>query len=106
MVAQQFRGELNADDSLRTAGAGTVDPVAYQEYLLGRSHLWRFKKDDLRHAITHFERATTIDPSYASAYAGLAYAWWVRGVFTRTGAMLSFQPHDASIRTRVHCPHV
>lgn len=84
-VAEQVHGELSADESLRLAGAGTVDPAAYQEYLLGRSDLWQFDKDDVESAIGHFERATTIDAGYASAYAGLAYAWWVRGVFGQIG---------------------
>ena len=31
-------------------------------------------------AVDHFNRAIQIDPSYAAPYAGLAHAWWMRGV--------------------------
>jgi tetratricopeptide (TPR) repeat protein len=59
-------------------GAG---PAARQEYLVGRYYLWRFDEEDLQQAIKHFDRATTIDPACAPAYAALASAWWARALF-------------------------
>ena len=58
-----------------------VDQRAQEEYLLGRYLLWKVTdEDDRRRAIEHFERAISIAPDYAAPYAGLAHAWWMRGV--------------------------
>jgi TolB-like protein/DNA-binding winged helix-turn-helix (wHTH) protein len=51
-----------------------VDPVAYNEYLLGR-YFWNKRNEAANDAaITHFENALKRDPRYARAYAGLADA--------------------------------
>src|SRR5206468_12791288 len=57
----------------------TVNPAAHEEYLIGRYYFWKFIPDDHKRAITHFESATTIDPTFAAAWAGLAHAWWQLG---------------------------
>jgi tetratricopeptide (TPR) repeat protein len=36
-------------------------------------------------AIAHFTRAIELQPGYASPYAALAHAWWMRGVFGPLG---------------------
>jgi tetratricopeptide (TPR) repeat protein len=43
--------------------------------------LWKVIEDDRVRAIAHFDRAIRLDPQYAAPYAGLAHAWWMRGVF-------------------------
>jgi TolB-like protein/Tfp pilus assembly protein PilF len=48
-----------------------VDPEAYREYLQGRFHWNKRNEAALRRAISHFERAIRIDPSFALAYAGM-----------------------------------
>ena len=49
--------------------------------MLGRYLLWKFIEDDRVRAIEHFNRAIELQPDYASPYAALAHAWWMRGVF-------------------------
>ena len=69
--------------AFRDAGhntAAVVNPAAHEEYLLGRFLLWKFIEEDRERAVDHFNRATQIDPGYAAPYAGLAHAWWMRGV--------------------------
>jgi len=80
-VADEIRVQVTAEERTRMASAGTVDPIAHQEYLLGQHHLWKLTEDDLAKAIEHFERATRLDAGYAAAYAGLSHAWWWRGVW-------------------------
>jgi len=43
--------------------------------------LWKFIEEDRLGAIEHFHRAINLAPEYAAPYAGLAHAWWMRGVF-------------------------
>lgn len=63
------------------ASAGTVNPAAHQEYLLGQYHLWKLTEEHLAKAVEHFERATQLDSGYAAAYAGLSHALWWRGIW-------------------------
>ena len=58
-----------------------VNQSAQEEYLLGRYLLWKVTDDDRQRAIEHFQRAVSLAPDYAAPYAGLAHAWWMRGVF-------------------------
>jgi non-specific serine/threonine protein kinase len=60
----------------------TADPQAYDYYLRGRQHFRQFRRRSIEFARKMFARAIEIDPSYASAYAGLAdcysylYMFW------------------------------
>ena len=45
---------------------------AYDEYLLARYHLARRTPESVSQAISHFRRATRIDPGYSPAWSGLA----------------------------------
>jgi TolB-like protein/Tfp pilus assembly protein PilF len=79
-VAEEIRVRITPEERARMASVATVNPAAHQEYLLGRYLLWKFIEEDRLRAIDHFTRATQIDPGYAAPYAGLAHAWWMRGV--------------------------
>ena len=54
---------------------GTQNPEAYQLYLKGRSYYGKRTLADLKTAISYFNQAIAKDPSYAMAYAGLAYSY-------------------------------
>jgi TolB-like protein len=79
-VADEIRVQLSPEDRAAMASAGTVNPAAHHEYLLGQFHLWKRLDADLMRAIEHFERATRLDPGYAAAHAGISHAWWWRGI--------------------------
>lgn len=53
---------------------GTADVTAYDLYLRGRYHWHRRGAENLRRAITYFERAIERDSRFARAHAGLAIA--------------------------------
>jgi TolB-like protein/Tfp pilus assembly protein PilF len=80
-VAAEVRGQATAEERARLASVPSGAPAAYEEYLLGRHLLWKFIEDDRVRAIEHFNRAIESAPDYGAAYAGLAHAWWMRGVF-------------------------
>jgi TolB-like protein/Tfp pilus assembly protein PilF len=80
-VAEEIRIRITPEERARLARAGVVNPAAHEEYLLGRYLLWKFIEEDRARAVEHFQRAIQIDPTYAAAYAGLAHAWWMQGVF-------------------------
>jgi TolB-like protein/DNA-binding winged helix-turn-helix (wHTH) protein/tetratricopeptide (TPR) repeat protein len=59
----------------RKTDAGSVLPEAYDEYLRGRFELSQTRRDSYQRALTHFERAVKLDPSYAKGYTGVAEAY-------------------------------
>ncbi len=79
-VADGVRVQVTPEERERLAAARNIDPQAHEAYLRGRHHL-RTNEEDLRQAIGHFERAIQLDPDYAAAYAGLARAWDLRGIW-------------------------
>ena len=48
---------------------------AYSAYLLGRYHTFRQTPDDLEIAVANLERAITLDPEFAEAFASLGWAY-------------------------------
>jgi DNA-binding winged helix-turn-helix (wHTH) protein/TolB-like protein/Tfp pilus assembly protein PilF len=53
----------------------TVSPEAHEAYVRGR-YLWNNRTaEGLHQSITYFEKAITLDPAYALAFAGLADAY-------------------------------
>ncbi len=51
-----------------------MDPEAYELYLKGRFHWYKFTESDLQLALQYFQLAIDKDPGYALAYVGFADA--------------------------------
>jgi eukaryotic-like serine/threonine-protein kinase len=69
---------IRSDDRVVLAAHGTGDPSAYDQYLRGRGYLLDYHKhENVDSAISAFNRALTLDPKYAEAYAGLGKAYWL-----------------------------
>jgi Tfp pilus assembly protein PilF len=56
----------------------SVDSAAYEAYLKGTMHWMMLAPSSLDQAERYFEQAIKEDPSYAPAYAGLAWVWAAR----------------------------
>jgi TolB-like protein/Tfp pilus assembly protein PilF len=52
----------------------TANPEAYNQYLLGNQIFKRGTEEGFRLAVETFRKAIALDPGYAPAYAGLAFA--------------------------------
>jgi serine/threonine protein kinase/tetratricopeptide (TPR) repeat protein len=74
-VARKLQARLSGADENRVARNYTANAEAYQLYLKGRYHARRINRPDLMTAISYYQRAIEIDPSYALAYVGLADAY-------------------------------
>jgi eukaryotic-like serine/threonine-protein kinase len=69
---------IQSGDRVVLAAHGTADPSAYDQFLRGRGYLLDYHKhENIDSAISAFNRALTLDPSYAEAYAGLGKAYWL-----------------------------
>ena len=71
-IAQSMPVSLSREERKRLGRRQTENIKAYQLYLRGR-YFWNKRTEEgLRRSIEYFEQATTEDPNYALAYAGLA----------------------------------
>ena len=69
---------IQSNDRVVLAAHGTSDPSAYDQFLRGRGYLLDYHKhENIDSAISAFNRALTLDPKYAQAYAGLGKAYWL-----------------------------
>jgi len=83
-VAGEIQVRITAEERARLASAGSVNPAAYEEFLLGQHYLWRLTEEDLARAIGHFEHSARLDSGNAATYAALSHAWWWRGIWGAT----------------------
>jgi TolB-like protein/DNA-binding winged helix-turn-helix (wHTH) protein/Tfp pilus assembly protein PilF len=71
-IAREIQVTITPREQALLKSGRTVNPQAYDDYLLGR-YFWN-KRDGggLQKAADYFQQAIRTDPSYAPAYAGLA----------------------------------
>ena len=74
-ISDQLRRKLSGEQEQRLAKRTTTNPEAYQLYLKGRYFAEKYTKEGLEKGIDYFRRGIEVDPDYALAYAGLAYAY-------------------------------
>ncbi len=55
-----------------------ASPDAYNAYLQGRYFFERRTQADLQKAVTYYQQALKLDPTYASAWTGLAWAYGIQ----------------------------
>ena len=69
----------------------TANVEAYQLYLRGCYYWNRRSKEGFEQAIGHYNQAIQIDPGYALAYAGLADAFILQGVYRHVSGKEALQ---------------
>jgi TolB-like protein/DNA-binding winged helix-turn-helix (wHTH) protein/Tfp pilus assembly protein PilF len=74
-IAEEIQVTLTPGERVLLRAGRPVDPEAYEDYLQGR-YFWNKRDGDaLERASEYFQKATSIDPNYAPAYAGLAQTY-------------------------------
>ena len=74
-IAQALAAVLSPQEQERITTVPTSVIDAYPLYLRGRFHYGRYTREDNEKAIAFFTQATSHDPSYGLAYAGLSDAF-------------------------------
>jgi len=74
-VAEQLKQKLSGGEKQNEGSKSTENPEAYLLYLKGRYYTGRFTQDGLDTGLKFFNEAIAKDPTYANAYAGLAYSY-------------------------------
>ncbi len=94
-IVEGLRVELSPAEQVGIAKASTQNPAAYEQYLRGRDLFARFifrtlAEEDCDAAISHFEKASQLDPNFALAYDGLG-ACYVNRVFKGYGGSEDYE---------------
>lgn len=71
-ISEKLRLKLTGEDRRRLAKRFTENPDAYHAYLKGRYYWNKRATAQLKKGVEHFRQAIDLDPSYASAYAGVS----------------------------------
>lgn len=73
-VATALKIQMMAAEQAHVYRRYTENLAAYELYMRGRSHLFRYTREETLAAVEAFEGALRLDPNYALAHAGLALA--------------------------------
>jgi TolB-like protein/DNA-binding winged helix-turn-helix (wHTH) protein len=79
-IVGEIRAKVQSADGLPLAKARPVNPEAYEAYLRGRYHWYRWP-EGLNKSAEYFRKAIEKDPGYAPAYAGLSLCYGSMGFF-------------------------
>jgi len=71
-ITEKLLIKLTGEDRRRLAKRFTENPEAYHAYLKGRYYWNKRATEQLKKGVEHFRQAIDLDPSYASAYAGVS----------------------------------
>jgi tetratricopeptide (TPR) repeat protein len=82
-IWKTFNLDLSPTELRQAQRSYTEDPIAYTQYLIGRSQMAFRTAEGLRNAITSFSEAIRLDASFASAYVGLADAYALLNLYDR-----------------------
>jgi tetratricopeptide (TPR) repeat protein len=71
-ISKNLRFKLTGEQKKLITKHHTEDPEAYQLYLKGRYHWYKFTPEDYEKSIEYFQQSIQKDPGYALPYAGLS----------------------------------
>lgn len=80
-IAAEVQVQLTPEEGAGLSNIRPVKPEAYEAYLHGLHSLNERTPSDLQSAISSFEKAIELDPSYALAYAGLAEGYTLLTIY-------------------------
>lgn len=81
-IVNKVRVTLTPQEKALLARAHPVAPEAHEAYLKGRFHLIKRTDKDLKTALLYFQQAINEDPSYAAAYSGLGYTYYLMSQYS------------------------
>src|SRR6266700_26148 len=105
-IVEQLRGQLTggaADPVIQAQvqaaeKGGTKNVEAHQQYLQGRFYSDRHSEAGAAQALTAYQRAVQLDPSFALAWAGLAQTHVWNCEFSTEGGLAGFDAHLTAAR--------
>jgi serine/threonine protein kinase/Flp pilus assembly protein TadD len=113
-IAKHLHQKLGSESNSKrtTKKVKKVDPEAYRVYLQGTYHAYQWKEESIRTSIDSFQRAITLDPSFAPSYSGLAYSLSMMGFYGFIAPKQAFSQSKAAAKKAIELdptlaePHV
>jgi TolB-like protein len=84
-IAGRLEVRMTGEERARLSSRPTSDVEAYQDLLRGRYYVERFTPDGIEEGIRWYQAAVDKDPLLGEAYAGLALAHGVSGLYFEIG---------------------
>jgi tetratricopeptide (TPR) repeat protein len=81
VISEEINIVLSPQEESMLAENRTVDPDAYDAYLMGKYFWAKLDPESVQKALEYFQLAIDLDPEWADPYAGLANAWGLFGTF-------------------------
>ena len=78
-IAREVRVRLTPGEQARLSNRARVNPKAYEAFLKGRHHTFKWQTDEILKGREYFQQAIAAEPGYASAYLGLADTYISQG---------------------------
>jgi TolB-like protein/Tfp pilus assembly protein PilF len=91
-IAETLQAKLTGSEKRAIAAKPTENTEAHEFYLKGRFFWNKRTANDLKTAVTYFQKAIDKDPNYALAYAGLADSYALLPNFGAGSPQESFPP--------------
>jgi TolB-like protein len=73
-ISEKIDLELSHKESKKLTSLDRVNPEAFQAYLRGKFHIEKLSYESLRISMDYLEKAISMDPSFAPAYAYVAFS--------------------------------
>ena len=73
-ISEKIELDLTPKESERLSSIDRVNPEAYQAYLRGKFHVEKLSDEALKISMEYLEKAVSIDPCFAPAYASMAFS--------------------------------
>jgi tetratricopeptide (TPR) repeat protein len=100
-IADKLRFKLTEQQQRQAGRRETENQQAYHAYLRGRYFWNKRTKEGIKAAIEQFQAAIELDPTYASALAGLAKASAVLPSYDRLASELGYARGEAAARAAI-----
>ena len=97
-IAREIQVAVSPQELSRLAKRAPVDPEAHRLYLLGRYHWNQRSADGYQKALEAFQRSIAKDPTYASAWAGLADTYTTLGFYVLTPREMAAKAKSAALK--------
>ena len=79
-VARQIKVTLTPEESTHLTYSRTLNPQAYELYLMGRYERDRLSPEGEKKSLEYYEQAINLEPSYAPAHSGIADAYTTQAI--------------------------
>jgi TolB-like protein len=80
-VASEIKVLVTPEEKARLSTTRPVNPCAHEAYLKGRFYWNKRSRESANRALTYFQQALDIDPTYAQGYAGPADSYAIVGYY-------------------------